>query len=386
MSVTFLHTADWQLGKPFARVEDAAKRARLQQERIDAVHRIAELREKTGAAFVVVTGDLFDSPSATKATVSAACSAIGCIKMPVFVIPGNHDHAGPGSIWEQKFFQNEAAQLAPNLRVLTAAEPLELEHAVLFPCPLLRRHEFNDPAAWLRQDAGDISKPRIVLAHGSVQGFSSQNDDEDGSGGAPNLIDLDRLPSEAFDYIALGDWHGMKKVGAKAFYSGTPELDRFPKGENNEPGYVLIVTAERGALPKVEHVRTAKIGWHSVEHAFVDDADIERLELNMRALIGERAGEDLLRLTLSGSLGIHAATRLGQMLESWTARLLRIKLTDDTSIAPTATEIEALSNATSDPLIARVAQQLLAQADGADESAATARIALRELFAISNAA
>jgi len=66
--------------------------------------------------------------------------------------------------------------------------------------------------------------------------------------------------------------------------------------------------------------------------------------------------------------------------------LLRIKLTDNTSIAPTAAEIEALSNATSDPLIARVAQQLLALAGGADENAATARVALRELFSISNAA
>ena len=41
MSLTFLHTADWQLGKPYARVTDDAKRARLQSERFECLKRIA---------------------------------------------------------------------------------------------------------------------------------------------------------------------------------------------------------------------------------------------------------------------------------------------------------------------------------------------------------
>ena len=38
---TFLHTADWQLGKPFAGVEDPDKRVLLQHERLNAGRRIA---------------------------------------------------------------------------------------------------------------------------------------------------------------------------------------------------------------------------------------------------------------------------------------------------------------------------------------------------------
>ena len=38
--ITFLHTADWQIGKPFASIGDPAKRARVQQERIEAIRRI----------------------------------------------------------------------------------------------------------------------------------------------------------------------------------------------------------------------------------------------------------------------------------------------------------------------------------------------------------
>src|SRR5262252_251827 len=42
MNTTFLHTADWQLGKPFAGIEDMQKRSLVRQERIAVLGRIAE--------------------------------------------------------------------------------------------------------------------------------------------------------------------------------------------------------------------------------------------------------------------------------------------------------------------------------------------------------
>jgi len=73
----FIHTADWQIGKPFAGIGDAHKRSLVQQERIDGVKRIGRVAQESGAAFVLVANDLFDSPNADRATVFAACSAIG---------------------------------------------------------------------------------------------------------------------------------------------------------------------------------------------------------------------------------------------------------------------------------------------------------------------
>ena len=384
MNTTFLHTADWQLGKPFAGVDDVHKRSLIQQERISVLQRVAQAAQIHGAEFILVAGDLFDSPSATKATVSAACAAIGAIQMPVFVIPGNHDHGGPGSLWEQPFFQQERNQLAQNLTVLLKPEPVELERAILFPCPLLRRHESADPTAWLRSMQAELGrfgdKPRIVLAHGSVQSFGSQEDEEEGESGAINQIDLLRLPAD-FDYIALGDWHGMKQVGEKAWYAGTPELDRFPRGVGNDPGHVLIVSAQRGASPEVKSERVARLGWHQLAFEFSDDSGLARLEEQIEVLIGNRAQQDLLLLELGGSLGIEATTRLEQRLESWQARLLRMKLFNQTVVAPSSEEIEALTQRISDPLIARVAAKLVASASGTGEDALCASIALRELHA-----
>jgi DNA repair exonuclease SbcCD nuclease subunit len=383
MTTTFIHTADWQLGKLFAGIEDVQKRSHAQQERIEVIHRLGAIAAQQKAEFIVVAGDLFDSPTASKATVSAACSAIGKLKIPVLVIPGNHDHGGPGSLWEQEFFLREQSNLAPNLHVLLKPEPMEMDSAIIFPCPLLRRAESSDTSEWLRSPAifGDGAKTRIILAHGSTQSFGSQLDDDEGGAATANQIDLSRLPGGAFDYIALGDWHGTKQINPKAWFSGTPELDRFPKGGEYDSGNVLVVEASRGDTPKVTPVRSARFGWHDFSFDFADDTGLAQFQERVASLVGQRAGEDLLRLELSGSLGMDASTLLEQFLESLEARLLRVKLMNRTVVAPTEQEVQALTQRAGDPLIARVATELVTRSAVTDESAAVARVALRLLHA-----
>lgn len=384
MSLIFLHTADLQLGKPFASVRDEAKRNRLRQERLNALQTMARHVRESGARFVLVAGDLFDSSQATKSTVSAACAAIGALGIPVLVIPGNHDHGGPGSIWEQDFFQREQQQLAPNLRVLLHPEPLLIDGAILFPAPLLRRHEAGDPTAWIRTALTDpalpADLPRIVLAHGTIQGFGPAQEDEGDAARAANWIDLSRLPPE-IDYIALGDWHGTKQVGPQAWYSGTPETDRFPKGDDNDPGNLLKVTLDRGRAPRVEKIPSSRFVWRELAWRFSDDASLDLFASRLDTLIGNRGDEHLLLLTLEGSLGIEASARLEQILEAWDARLLRLKLDHRASIAPTDEEIRTLTQRAADPLVARVASRLVEGIAGDDEDAAIARLALRELHA-----
>lgn len=334
----FVHTADWQLGKPFGRIGDPQKRSLLQQERVEAVKRIGRVVQETGAEFVLVAGDLFDSRCADKATVSAACSAVGQMGVPVVVIPGNHDHGGPGSVWGQEFFLREQAALAPNMLVVLAPAPVEVGSAVVFPCPLLRRSMVGDPSEWLRSAEAyaeaAASKPRIVLAHGSTQAFTEVWSDEDGDFPSAGVIDLTQLPADQVDYVALGDWHGTKQVGACAWYSGTPELDRFPKGADYDGGNVLVVDVERGKLPAVRKVKTGRIGWHELSFNLADDSSIRDLDGKMVELLGQRAGEDLLALTLSGSVTMETRGRLDEIIESLEARLLRLKLVDQTALAP----------------------------------------------------
>ena len=382
----FLHTADWQIGKPFAGIRDDRKRSLVQHARVETIKRIGHVARDAGAELILVAGDLFDSSSADKSTVSAACSAIGQLGLPVFAIPGNHDHGGPGSVWEQEFFRREQASLAPNLIVLLEPVPRECDSAVLLPCPLLRRSVSIDPMEWLR--VPDVytrlspDKPRIVLAHGSTQVFSGQwEDDEEEDAAAPNLLDLSRLPESEIDYIALGDWHGTKQVHPKAWFAGTPELDRFAKGGDHDPGNVLVVEVRRGSQLKVVKEGTTGLRWNDLTFDLADDTALDEFQDRIDLLLGQRANEDLLWLTLTGSVGIEAASLLDKILESVDARLLRLKLTNKTRIAPTEAEIDALTRRTSDPLIASVARQLVERSKAEDDDAHVARIALRELHA-----
>ena len=327
MAARFIHTADWQIGKPYASNPSPTKRVLAQQERLNVIGRIGAAAQSHNAQFVLVAGDLFDSTTPSKDDVAALCTAICQIGLPVHVIPGNHDHGGPGGVWHQPFFRDFRAQQAPNLHIHLEPAPIILPDAVLLPCPLRRRHENADTCAWLRA-CGSMSekwgeKPRIVLAHGSVQGFSSDGDDESNQDNATNRIELERLQLEAFDYIALGDWHGAKQISEKAWYAGTPEQDRFAKGADYQAGYVLAVVAERAALPQVSRIKTGRFGWHELSFHLAEDAALGILRQAIEGLLGNRAQSDLLNLTLTGSLGIEVSAQLAADLEAWKARLIR---------------------------------------------------------------
>ena len=357
--LTFLHTADWQLGKPYGSVADPDKRVALQDERFAAISRIGNAVHQHGATFVVVAGDMFDSPSPSKTVVSKACAAIGELQIPVYVIPGNHDHSGPLGPWGHPFFKQEREQLAPNLHVLLSPQPVEAPGALLFPCPLLRRHESEDLTAWLRYPDALLAAlpshlPRIVLAHGSVQGFGADTDPDDISTGV-NQIDLTALGAHHWDYIALGDWHGCKQVATNAWYAGTPEPDRFPRGADYQAGRVLAVQVTRGQAPTVTPVQTGEIGWHTLTPTFYGHDDLNGLLTRYADKIGNRVGRDLLRIELSGALGMDALDTLDRALDTWSTRLLRLDRRGHVAMAATEADIARLTERTADPVTARIA-------------------------------
>lgn len=384
-----LHTADWQIGKPFGTVADDQKRFRLQQERIAAVGRIRDQVRLHQAQLVLVAGDLFDSPTPAPTAVLEVLEAIGEMEVPVLVIPGNHDHGAAGTVWHRDDFQRQQRQFAPNLQLLLERQPLLLEQAVLLPCPLLRNQDNNDPTQWLQGlDWSQLpaDRPRIVLAHGGVHGFGGRDyeADEEAQAGSNNLIDLSALSADQIDYIALGDWHNLKQVSDRAWYPGTPEPDRFDQGEDNQRGQVLLVELQRGSAPTVTPQATGRYRWHNLAFRFSGDADLDRFERQLEELTAGRVARDLLRLQVSGSLSLAGHRRYQQQLDDLQDRLLRLRLKGECQQAPEAEELEQLTARSEDPLIARVAQQLQhrlsREGDPGSEEAARIRTALCELF------
>ena len=384
----FIHTADWQIGKSYGAVADEQKRFRLQQERLAAIGRIRDVVKLHSVDFVLVAGDLFDSTTPASTAVLEVLEAIGEMQVPVLVIPGNHDHGAPGTVWHREDFQRQKPMMAPNLQLLLEQQIVELPQAVLLPCPLLRNQNSADPTSWLRHfdwDGLPENKPRIVLAHGSVHGFGGRSYDleEEIQAVSNNQIDLSVLPAKQIDYIALGDWHNLKEITTRAWYCGTPEPDQFDQGTDNQRGQVLLVDLERGKIPAVQPQQTGRIYWHNISISLTGDADLDRLQRQIDELTAGRVNRDLLRMEISGSLSLAGHSRYEQMKNDLNDRLLRLRIKGECQQAPEAEELEQLTARVEDPLIARVANQLqqqLQEEDPESEQAAINRAALCELF------
>ena len=95
----FIHTADWQIGKPFLQIKDEQKRFKLRQERLNVISRIRDAIRTEQSQFVLIAGDLFDSPTPSTTSVTEVLEEIGKMNVPVIVIPGNHDHGALGTVW-----------------------------------------------------------------------------------------------------------------------------------------------------------------------------------------------------------------------------------------------------------------------------------------------
>ncbi len=375
--VTFLHTADWHLGREYRRV-DARRRPLVADARFQGVEALRELAAETDARFVVVAGDLFDSRTPTGAVLAKACEAIGRIGVPVYAIPGNHDPGGPAGPYASPLFREYRERFAPNLRVLDAREPLRLEEhrVVILPCPVVGG-ESSDATRWLRDREVYAALPadcaRLVLAHGSTQEFVSD-------ARSSTRLDIDALPAGELDYVALGDWHGYGAVSGQSWvrYSGTHEPDKFPLSEAYDAGNVLAVRVARAQTPSVEKHRVGRYEWLLREARLRGADDVERLGRELLAARGSGSGR-LLRLRLSGTLsiadtaGLDALTaKLGDLYDL--VHLERGGLL----IEPDASEFEDLARA-ADPTVRAVAQTLRTQLDDPEQGAVSRR-ALVKLY------
>lgn len=369
MGFTFLHTADWQIGKPFRNFPPEVA-GRLDSARLDAIDRLAVAARERGIRHVLVAGDVWDSEYAESKVERQPLARMAKHSDIGFVlIPGNHDAARPGSVWTRL----AARGLPGNVTPLVLPEPHTLTPGVVvLPAPLVTRAPSRDPTAWIDGAATPAGAMRIGLAHGSVQGFGSE--DEGGEG----LIDAARAKRAGLDYLALGDWHGTTRINARTWYSGTPEPDRF---RDNEAGEALAVTiGGAGAVPVVERITTGQFAWIAIQETLTEAADLDRLERRIRDR-GTALDRCLLRLTLSGRL---PATELYR-IETWSDALM----SEAAHLEVDAAAVGIAGDA-ADPAVfgaagelRMAADRLAAMAAGGDAAvAADAAAALRRLLAV----
>ncbi len=366
MTFRFIHTADWQIGKSFGAF-DGETAVLLRKERVSAIDRIAGLARDRGIEHVLVAGDVFDTESGKTALYHQPIAKLKAHRHVTWhLLPGNHDPARrEGGIWPLIL----SAGLPENVKVYMEPGSHGIAPGVeLLAAPVTSKSMGDDPTRWMAGDTGRQGDIRIGLAHGSVEDFG-----EDGGG---TIIAPDRAQTAGLCYLALGDWHGLKKINERCWYSGTPEPDGWRR---NDPGHVLAVEVEEGnGAPRVEAVKTAHYVWHEQSIDVSHDAEINRAFEEIEGLDAQ-PDRLLLKLRLKGVISPKRYAGLEERIAVLDDRC-RAVLRRESGLEKRVIEsdIQSLSH---DGTLHLAAQSLLEDAEGADDAArATSVAALQRLF------
>lgn len=325
----FLHTADWQIGRQYTRFE-SDDGAALAEARFTAVERLARLATEESVDAVLVAGDIFDAQTLSDRTLHRTFQALSGFAGPWIMLPGNHDAALAESVWTRA---RRIGAMPDNVHLLQAPEvtPFEDLGAAILPAPLTQRQTHRDLTAWFDEAETPPGLVRIGLAHGSVEGQLAEGID------ASNPIAADRAASARLDYLAMGDWHGLKQIDKRTWYSGTPEQERF---KDNGAGQALLVTLDGpGAVPQVEARPIGQHAWHAWQRQLMVASDLDALLAELEAL----PPMSVLDLKLEGQLDLAAQQRLEQALGVAAGRHRSLQVeTSEFDLVPTDEDIAAL--------------------------------------------
>lgn len=315
--VRVLHTADWQIGMTRRYLPPEAQQ-RFTAARTEVVRRLGALAVQERCDLVVVAGDVFEHSQLTPQTVRRTLEALRDVPVPVYLLPGNHDHLGPMSIWASPLLREE---LPEHVHVLDTPGVVQVADGVeLVAAPWTGKHPVSDPVAGalglLPEGPAPEGTVRIVVGHGGVDLL-----DRDQHNPAPVVVEplVAALDDGRVHYVALGDRHSCTQVGDPAiWYSGAPEPTDW---REQRPGEVLVVDVEPGPSGRrgSVQVRPHRVGrWtYLALDARVDsDADLDALDRQLGAVPDKE--RTVVRLGLRGTLGLAQHARLEEVLQRHT--------------------------------------------------------------------
>jgi DNA repair exonuclease SbcCD nuclease subunit len=239
--LTLIHTSDVHLETD---TFGSGERGVQLRDRVRAAFgRVIDIANDRDADLLLIVGDLFDSARVTEEGLAFALGTIARARMPVVMIPGNHDAHDERSIY---------AGLAPgtipqNLHLILEPEG----RIVTFPALATRvwGRALVEHTPDYRPMSG-VPEPEeglwnIALAHGF---FMEEGEIERSSPITPAEIERSR-----YDYVALGHVHVLSDVSqgaTRAFYCGTPA----PLYSSENSGWVLWVDCVPGEPVSVERL------------------------------------------------------------------------------------------------------------------------------------
>jgi len=376
----FVHTADWQLGMTRYFLNEDAQ-PRYSAARREVVAGLGPLAERTGAEFVVVAGDVFESNQLAPRVVSQSLEAMRAIGIPVYLLPGNHDPLDASSVYTSPLF---TAERPDNVTVLDRPGVYQVRPGLeLVAAPWTSKAPCSDPVAGVLDDLPADGTARVVVGHGGVDIFVPDKD-------RPSLIHLDALEAAiargAVHYVALGDKHSRMQVGStgRIWYSGSPEVTNYDDIES-DPGHVLVVDIDESAPGRPVRVEPHKVGrWRFVTLTRPVDSsrDVADLDINLDLMPDKE--RTVVRLALTGTLTVTDKATLDACLDKYARLFAALTLWEDKShiaVMPADGEFDDLGIG---GFAASAVDELVTTARGDGEHAEDARAALALLLRLTD--
>lgn len=307
--VRFIHTSDWQLGMT-RHYLDADAQARFTGDRIRTVRSILELARRRECAFVVVAGDVFEHPNLGRQDIGRALEAMGSQDIPVYLLPGNHDPLGTGSLWSSPAV---ADRLPTIVTVLDRTGIWPVSDGVeLVAAPWHSKRPDADPVAGCLDGLRPHDTVRIVVGHGMLEELEPDK---------TSPVRIRRQPLDAaladgtIHYVALGDRHirwPQDSPGAIQ-YSGTHESTSF---RETGRGQVLEVDLDPGTTPSVTAHEVGQWQHVVVRRELNGVQDLDSLARDLDAM--DPKENTIVRTAFTGSLTVSEHARLDQLLDDRT--------------------------------------------------------------------
>ncbi len=204
---------------------------------------VIDLANRRESDLLLIVGDLFDSSRVPAEAMEFALGQIGRARMPVVMIPGNHDAHDERSIYAAL----DPAILPANLHLILEPEGRVIDFpelgARLWGKALVEHSPDYRPLGGI--PAAHPERWNIALAHGLFT--------EDGGNGRSSPITPDEIETSAWDYIALGHVHvfgDVSRGATRAAYCGTPA----PLYASSEAGWVAWVTCVPGEPVRLDRL------------------------------------------------------------------------------------------------------------------------------------
>lgn len=316
--IKIFHTGDIHLDSPFRRMTHSERVAARRHQR-EIFEKMMRYVKENGFDIVLISGDLFDSPTPSPEAEECAVKALSSLSCPVIISPGNHDpYLRTPAYFKQK--------LPENVYVFSSDEPqiFEFEELGLQVCG----YAFTSSNIYEKNPLEGFELPAfegvsLLCAHAELDTPLSRF--------AP--LSKKDIARRGFAYAALGHIHKadsiLREGESVIAYCGCPEGRAF---DEEDYGGAIAVAVEDGRVASAERIIFAERRYLCRELDISGISDDASLLERVREYISAEGFDQntALRLTLTGEVDMSFTPDKSLVLSGISKALMLVEIEDNT--------------------------------------------------------